>query len=108
MIAQAVQDEVDKELTYTPKMKISPRALENRQILLNAFANSTEYMRYIQISRLLIQAAKEGSQIPTHFFHGEDKPNLGSAQGQTIIETNESMNQVANQLSIRNPAQETN
>lgn len=41
------------------KMKIKPRALENRNILLHAFPNSSEYTRCVQFTKLMIQAAVE-------------------------------------------------
>lgn len=46
-------------LIYSSKMSISPRALENRNRLFHAFANSTEYMRDIQISKLIIKVATQ-------------------------------------------------
>lgn len=62
------QEEGGHAHIYSSKMRISPRALENHNILFHAFANSTEYMRYIQISNLIIKAATQAPQIPTHFF----------------------------------------
>lgn len=42
------------EMTYPPRIKLSPRTLENRQILFHAFVNSTKYIRYNQLSQLII------------------------------------------------------
>lgn len=63
---------------YSGKIDISPRALDNRYILLHAFPNSFEYTRYVQFTKLMIQAdiealhAAPASSVPIQFFSDEE------------------------------------
>lgn len=62
---------MDKKDTNN-KIRVSPKALENRNILFHAFTNSTEYRRYIQITKLIINKAAQHvhlQSIPIHYFN---------------------------------------
>lgn len=59
-------------------MKIPPKVFENGNILFLVFANFTKYMRYIQISKLIIRVATQGADIQTRLFNSEME-ELGQA-----------------------------
>lgn len=54
-------------------MRITRQDLDDRDILLMAFLNSTEYIRYMQITKLLVKAAAptQAEATPVQFF-GQD------------------------------------
>lgn len=60
------------------KMKMNPKELKNHNILLNAFSNSSGYMRYIQFTKLMIQVAAQATQVvppntmPIQYFNEEE------------------------------------
>lgn len=58
----SLKEESDTVEGYSHKMNLNPRALENRNILRHAFLNSSEYMRYVQFTKLMIQAATQVTQ----------------------------------------------
>lgn len=73
MVPEHIEETSKGEPSYNPKMKISAQALENRKNLFHAFANSKEYIWYIQISKFIIQATRYGPQVHATLFHEEEE-----------------------------------
>lgn len=82
---------------YRAKMKISPKVMENKDIMFHAFTNSTEYIRFIQISKLIIRAATRGVTILMRLFIGYTEK-----LGQTHTQSDVGLTTVGNTVSLSN------